>query len=209
MGAYHLSRKSLQAEVLSVIDWPVVKESGQLLDLEWLDRSTQKPVTLAEQARIDGALAVKDPYAILNAPGMSSQVRTEYNRQLKIHFWGTHFLHQPMNILESGLVRGAFYLEWGDHIEQMKREGFFEEALALVYEVIDAAERADRIENRGMGAAGWYTRACIILRKLKDPESEIRLIERVLHDYPKMDDLRKRLPAARKLAEKEAGRSNS
>lgn len=208
MGAYHLSRKSLQAEVLSVTDWPVTNESDQLLDLEWLDRSTRKPVTLAEQARIDGALAVKDPYAILNAPGVSSQMRTEYNRQLKIHFWGTHFLHQPMNILEAGLVRGAFYLEWGDHIEQMKREGYLEESLALVYEVIDAAERVDRIERRGMGAGGWYSRACIILRKLKDPESEVRLIEQVLRDYPKMDDLRKRLPAARELAEKEAGRSS-
>ena len=203
MVAYHLSRKSLQTEVLSVVDWPVAHGSGQVLDLAWLDSATRKPVSLSEQARIDGALAVKDPYTILNAPGVSSQVRTEYNRQLKIHFWGTHFLHQPTNILEAGLVRGAYYLEWADHIEQMKRDGHLEEALALVYEVIDAAERVDRIEKRGIGAAGWYKRACIILRKLKDPESEIRLIERVLKEYPKMDDLRKRLPAARKLAAKE------
>lgn len=207
MVAYHRSRKSLQDEVLSVVSWPTADVTGTFLDLDWLDRGTKKPVSLGEQALIDGALAVQDPYAMLNAPSVRSQVRSEYNRQLKIHFWGTHFLHQPMNVLEAGLVRGAYYLEWGDHIEQMKREGYLEEALALVYEVIDAAERVDRIERRHLGAGGWYGRACIILRKLNDPESEIRLIERVIADYPHEKKLAARLPAARKLAEKDAKRN--
>lgn len=194
----------MQDEVLSVVEWPTSESDSTVFDLGWLDRGTKKPVSLKEQAHIDGALAVSDPGALLYAPGVESYVRTEYQRQLKLHFWGTHFLHQPMNVLEAGLVRGAFYLEWGDHIEQMKREGFLEEALVLVYEVIDAAESVDRVEGSGMGAAGWYSRACIILRKLKDPESEVRLIERVLEEYPRMKTLADRLPAARKLAEKEA-----
>lgn len=208
MAAYHLSRKSLQLEVLSVVDWPTLEESSEVLDLKWLDRKMKKPVSIGEQALIDGALAVKEPYALLSAPGVSSQVRSEYNRQLKIHFWGTHFLHQPMNILEAGLVRGAFYLEWGDHIEQMKRDGNLEEALSLTYEVIDAAERVSKIEGDGLGAAGWYARACIILRKMKDSESEIRLIKRVAREYPKMKKLNERLPAAQKLAEKESKRTS-
>lgn len=209
MVEYHQSRKSLQDEVLSVVEWPIGESTGVVFDLDWLDRGTKKLVSVKEQALIDGALAVADPEALLYAPGVQPYVRTEYNRQLKLHSWGTHFLHQPMNVLEAGLVRSAFYLEWGDHIEQMKREGYLEEALALVYEVIDAAERVDRVEGSGMGAAGWYSRACIILRKLKDPESEVRLIERVLKDYPRMKSLADRLPTARKLAAKEAKKYGS
>lgn len=204
--AYHQSRESVQTEVLSVVDWPIAESSGEVFDLGWLDVGTRKPVSLKEQAFIDRALALEDPSAILWAPGVPSYVRTEYRRQHHIYPWGARFLHQPTRILSAGMVRGAFYLEWGAHIELMKRTGHLEEALTLSYEVIDAAERVALLEGEDGGAAGWYNLAFVILRKVKDYDSEVRLIEDVMRRFPRRDDLSSRLATARRLAETEAKR---
>lgn len=178
-----------------MVDWPIDQETGEVFDLDWLDASTRKPVAPAEQLLIDRAAASSDPGSILYAEGVPSHVRTEYHRQKLIVEFGCRFLHQPAAVLRTGDVRGVFYLEWDAHIDQLKRAGHLEEALALTYECIDAAERL-----HGGDAAGWYERATVILRQMKDYDAEIRLIEDVTARWPKYTRLRERLPRARALA---------
>lgn len=177
------------------IDWPTSNETGEIFDLEWLDAGTRKPVSEAEERIILAAAEVDDPESILWVDSVPSYVRTEYIRRVKIFYFGRHFLHQPAHVLHRGDVRGVFYLEWDDHIDHLKRTGHLEEALALTYEVIDAAERVN-----GGDAAGWYSRAAVILRKLRDYDSEVRLIEQVTQRLPARTDLLARLPTARRLA---------
>lgn len=182
------------------VQWPTDQASGRVFDLAWLDRETRKPVTPSEQAIIEAALAAGDSDSILWAAGVPSYVRTEYHRQRGIELWGRQFLHQPDQTLKAGDVRGVFYLEWKGHIEQMARDGHLDEALALTCEVIAAAERVDAIDGRGIGAAGWYDRACILLRKLGKYDAEVQLIESVIERYPGWTKIAGRLATARKLA---------
>lgn len=56
----------------------------------------------------------------------------------------------------KALVRGKRYTEWPEDIRELKRAGMPDQALVLLYELIDAAERDAR--RRGHGApAPWYT----------------------------------------------------
>jgi hypothetical protein len=189
----------------NAIAWPAHDETGEIFDLDWLDSGTRKPLTDDEEAVIGRARVMRDPDAVLFAPGVAPHVRSEYNRRHKLSQFGIRFAHQPTHILRAGDVRGAFYLEWGDHIEHLKRTEHLETALALLYEVIDAAERVDAIEQRGSGAAGWYKRAAIILRKLGDYESEIRLIDDVERRFPGRQLISGRRERALALLDKQQG----
>lgn len=180
------------------IDWPAAEESGEIFDLDWYDRGTAKPLKPSEQQLIDHAFKADDPGTVLYAPHVPAYVRTEFHRQYFVRTFGAKFLHQPPAILSAGNVRGIFYLEWSDIIDHMKRTNHLEEALALTYDCIDAAERVGRIGHLGPGP-GWYERASIILRKLKDYEVEVRFIEDVVRRYPNFKQLGQRLPFARKL----------
>lgn len=184
------------------VDWPQAEATGEVFDLDWYNAGTAKAITAPEQAVVDHAFKAQDPGEVLYGPSVPAYVRTEYHRQYFVRSFGTQFLHQPPAILAAGNVRGIFYLEWSDFIDHMKRTNHLEEALALTYECIDAAERVDRIDHLGPGP-GWYEKAAIILRKLKDYETEIRLIEEVVRRYPNFDYLEQRLPAARKLQAKQ------
>ncbi len=188
---------------VSKVDWPTGEDTGDLFDLAWLDNGTRKQVDDAGEAVIARALTSPDPDGVLSASGVQPSVRTEYQRRRAIALFGTNFLHQPEPVLRAGDVRGVFYLEWGYHIDHLKRTGHLEEALALTYQVIEAAERVDALERQQYGAAGWYRRAAIILRKLGDYEAEIRLIEDVLERYPGYSELSDRLPTSRRLLAKQ------
>lgn len=184
------------------VEWPQAEATGEVFDLDWYNTGTAKAITAQEQAVIDQASNAQDPGAVLYAPNVPAYVRTEYHRQYFVRSFGTQFLHQSPAILAAGDVRGLFYLEWSDFIDHMKRTNHLEEALALTYECIDAAERIERIDHMEPGP-GWYERAAIILRKMDDYEAEIRLIEDVVHRYPNFSHLEQRLPTARKLLEKQ------
>jgi hypothetical protein len=184
------------------VDWPQAEATGEVFDLDWYDTGTAKAITAAEQSIIDRAFKAPDPGTILYAPTVPAYVRTEYHRQFFVRRFGTQFLHQPPPILAAGDVRGIFYLEWSDFIDHMKRTNHLEEALALTYECIDAAERIERIDHMAPGP-GWYDKAAIILRKMNDYEAEVRLIEDVVRRYPNFSHLEQRLPAARKLLAKQ------
>ncbi|PPF47049.1 hypothetical protein C5B85_01880 [Pseudoclavibacter sp. AY1F1] len=67
-----------------------------------------------------------------------------------------------------GLVRGRFFAEWAEEVQQLKRENRLEEAHALLVECIGATWRAD-----GNRPAAWpFEQAAVVLRKMKRTEEE-------------------------------------
>lgn len=83
--------------------------------------------------------------------------------------------------IAAGTVGGVHYLELVEPIEQAKREGRNEDALALCYQAIEGAERG----RDGREPAPAYTKhAAIVLRKLKRPNEEAAVLERYLRWLP-------------------------
>lgn len=81
-----------------------------------------------------------------------------------------------------GHVRGKHYTEWPDTVRDLKREERHGEALDLLFECIDAAER----DRDGREPAPWYTeQAAIIFRKGKDYAAEIAVLERYQKACPR------------------------
>lgn len=69
---------------------------------------------------------------------------------------------------KRGMVDGVHYLELVEPIKQLKREGRLDEALALCYKAIEAAEG----NAEGREPAPWYTeQAAIIHRKLSQKKT--------------------------------------
>ncbi|WP_285247487.1 hypothetical protein [Pseudarthrobacter sp. efr-133-R2A-89] len=80
-----------------------------------------------------------------------------------------------------GMVDGVHYLELVEPIKQLKRDGRLNEALALCYKAIEAAERS----RDGREPAPWYTeQAAIVHRKLGQKEDEIDVLKRWLAACP-------------------------
>lgn len=72
----------------------------------------------------------------------------------------------------AGVVRGRFFAEWAEDVQQLKREQRLEEAHDLLVECIAATWRAD-----GNRPASWpFEQAAIVLRKLKRPEDEVAVL---------------------------------
>ena len=79
------------------------------------------------------------------------------------------------------MVGKYHYLETVEPIQQLKREKRLEEALALCYGAIEAAEN----DARGREPAPWYTeQAAIIHRKLGQRDEEIAVLERWITKCP-------------------------
>lgn len=76
-----------------------------------------------------------------------------------------------------GIVRGYNYTFWPDTIRLLKRNGRVDEALALLLECIEAAERDGPLA--GGQIAPWYTEAAaIVYRQQKEYAAEIAVLER-------------------------------
>lgn len=103
---------------------------------------------------------------------------------------------------EVGLVRGRHFTTWKEEVARLKREERYDEALALLLEIIAATEAEQAVEKRNAPARakhlgtselgvretppGWTDHAAIIYRKLGDLESEIAIIDRwVAHAGPR------------------------
>lgn len=72
----------------------------------------------------------------------------------------------------AGAVRGRFFGDWLDDVQQLKREQRLEEAHDLLVECIAATWRAD-----GPSPAIWpFEQAAIVLRKMKRPEDEVAVL---------------------------------
>lgn len=80
-------------------------------------------------------------------------------------------------------VRGRHYIQWVPTLDELREKGDDEQALPLLLEIIDAAERAARIQ--GLEPPPSYTeRAAVIYRRRGDREAEIALLQRYLDACP-------------------------
>lgn len=105
-------------------------------------------------------------------------------------------------------VRGRDPWDHMPEIAQLKRDGQLEEALALIYECMDASARSDQVELAfgsylGTEPSGrWWNEAGIVLRRMGDCDSEVRLLERLLDEWPKAERIKHRLDKAKQLQAK-------
>ena len=74
-------------------------------------------------------------------------------------------------------VRGRHYVDWVPTLDELRSEGRAEEALKLLLEIIDAAERAAVVSGREP-APGYTERAAVIYRGRGDYAAEVAIIER-------------------------------
>lgn len=104
-----------------------------------------------------------------------------------------------------GEVRGHNYTFWPDTVRLLKRDGRVDEALTLLLECVDAAERDAPLW--GGGIAPWYTEAAaIVYRQRRDYAAEVAILERYERNHrPRRDGVfRGRLVKARALLAKAA-----
>ncbi|MEH1096653.1 hypothetical protein [Micromonospora sp. CPCC 205739] len=80
-------------------------------------------------------------------------------------------------------VRGRHYVDWVPILDQWRKERRDDESLALLVEIIDAAERAARVAGREP-APGYTKRAATIYRRRKDYAAEVAVLRRWLAACP-------------------------
>jgi hypothetical protein len=78
---------------------------------------------------------------------------------------------------EAAQVHGRHYVDWVPTLDWLRHEHRDDEALALLTEIIPAAEREARIIGREP-APGYTERAAIIYRRRGDYPAEVAVIER-------------------------------
>jgi hypothetical protein len=76
-----------------------------------------------------------------------------------------------------GLVRGRHHVDWVPTVEQWLREGREDEALALLLEIVEAAEQIARVDQVAP-PSGYTTRAVSIFRGRGDDDGELEILER-------------------------------
>jgi hypothetical protein len=82
-----------------------------------------------------------------------------------------------------GLARGRHHHRWLATLDEMRRQGQDAEGLALLLECIEAAEQEARAWS--VPPSPTYTRrAAVILRRRRDLEAEVRLLERWVAAFP-------------------------
>ena len=103
---------------------------------------------------------------------------------------------------QVAIVRGKPLWKWIPTIDEMKRAGEYQAAADLTLECVDAMEHHSSIMGFESGAAGWYEKAAIIYRKLRDYDAEIEMIDRGLGYMPANPDLLHRRVKAVQLRDK-------
>lgn len=79
----------------------------------------------------------------------------------------------------DGMVRGRHYTEWVDDVASLKRHKAHEQCRALLGEIIDAAEA--EAEHLGTSPPPWYyEQLAIVLRKMRNLDGEIEVLQRYL-----------------------------
>jgi hypothetical protein len=157
------------------VDWPTDPESGLVFDDAWLLAGLEKAVN---ENQYRAKLEARDDMATLRRERLFQPGLDGHDQQ-------------------ADMLRGRDWLEWNEHVHQMKREGYLECALALVYEMMDTARGSAYWDHKP--PPGWYDQAAIILRKLKDFDAEVRLMEEALRNYPGSEDFSTRLEKAKAL----------
>jgi hypothetical protein len=100
---------------------------------------------------------------------------------------------------QAGMVDGVHYLELVEPIQELKRQGRLEEALALCYKAIEGAEGNP---YGGMPAPFYTEQAAIVLRKLARRDEEVAVLQRWLAHLT--EDRRAQTALGQRLAKLEA-----
>ena len=80
-------------------------------------------------------------------------------------------------------VRGRHYIQWVSTLDDLREQGDDEQALPLLLEIIEAAERAAQIQ--GLEPPPGYTeRAAVIYRRQGNLEAEVAILRRYLDACP-------------------------
>lgn len=156
------------------VQWPVDPNTGQVFDDEWLFDGLKRAVNenqFRAKSEMLNDMAVRRRER-LSVPGLDGHNQAD------------------------SMLRGRDWLEWGEFVHQMKREGHLQPALALVYEMMQTSTKSDVFDTV---PPGWYREAAIIHRKLKDYDGEISLMKEALVSYPHDEDFEKRCAKAREL----------
>lgn len=155
------------------VSWPIDPKSGLVFDDEWLLAGVKKAVSANQFAS--------------KLEGREESAALRRGRLLRPGLGG----HDQ----QANMLRGRDWLEWSEHVAQMKREGYLECALALVYEIMDTARGS--VFWSHTPPPGWYSEAAVILRKLKDYDTEVRILEEALDGYPGNESFSMRLEKAK------------
>ena len=80
-------------------------------------------------------------------------------------------------------VRGRHYIQWVSALDELREQGDDEQALPLLLEIIEAAERAAQIQNLEP-PPGYTERVAVIYRRQGKLEAEIGILRRYLDACP-------------------------
>ena len=162
-----------------------------------------EPEPLCEQ---EPARPVGDPVFVTSEPVIHSTIEQRRQERVDAHhatveeYYERDLKQAPIKA-QRATVRGKHYIWWVKTIEQLKRDGELQEALDLLMECIQAAER-----DRGNRApAPWYsTQGAIVARKLGYISDEVAIIRRYLgfRNPHKREAFEQRLAKAEALLEK-------
>lgn len=178
--------------------WPTDDTTGEVFDDVWLRAGTTGSLDVAQLARVRRAAEL---FGSDTDPTTKAEM-AEYYREVSALQRERHLAAGGVEeaTQRARLVRGRDFLEWLELTEHLKRTGHTEAALSLLYECIDAARRGEAPD------VGLHERAAIILRKLKDYEAEVRLLEECIDRQQARgettSDMPARLGKARKLLAK-------
>jgi hypothetical protein len=80
-------------------------------------------------------------------------------------------------------VRGRHYIQWVTTLDELREQGDDAQALPLLLEIIEAAERAAQIQ--GLEPPPGYTeRVAVIYRRQGNLEAEVAILRRYLDSCP-------------------------
>lgn len=84
---------------------------------------------------------------------------------------------EPTKPIPARPKRGRHYSSWTDEVKWLKRQKRDDEAIAVLWEIVEATEAECRTE--GLGVAPWaYAQLAIMYRKQKNPAAELAILER-------------------------------
>jgi hypothetical protein len=77
---------------------------------------------------------------------------------------------------QSGFYRNRHYTEYVDTVMELKRNGNLDEAEELLLSLVAATEAESR--NQNWGVAPWYYEQLALICRNREPEKELKILER-------------------------------
>lgn len=112
-------------------------------------------------------------------------LRTEMDDRIGRGDFDAYGLRREINRLEkiASMVRGRHYVDWIPRLNELRSAGRDQEALPLLLDIVDATERAARV-NGCEPAPGYTNRVAVIYRREKNYDAEVVILERWLAACP-------------------------